>query len=125
MKLIGEALRNLGKRPFTEKYPDEKPKVPLDLRGKVIHIKDRCIYCGICAKYCPSGAITVDRKNKEWKIDYGKCLFCQQCEEACRDIVKKNAIKLSSMYEMINRDKSEMVHKDKADTTPPGQPLPR
>ena len=85
-RLLGEAMKNLFRKPFTEKYPVERPKLPFDYRGKVVHIQKKCIYCGICAKYCPSGAITVDVKKKVWRIDYGRCLFCQQCEEACRDI---------------------------------------
>ena len=121
MKLLGEALRNIGKKPFTGKYPAVKPKVPFNLRGKVIHIPERCIYCGICAKYCPSGAITVDVKNKVWRIDYGRCLFCQQCEEACREIVKKDAIKLSSIYELADAGKRTLVHEDRGKSVAPGQ----
>ena len=121
MKLLGEALRNLGRKPFTQKYPYEKPEVPFRYRGKVVHIQDRCIYCGLCAKYCPSGAITVDVKKKTWHIDYGKCLFCQQCEEVCREMVNKNAIKLSSVYELASRDRKEMTYEDKGKIIQPGQ----
>ena len=121
MKLLGEALRNLARKPFTEKYPQEKPQVPYNFRGKVVHIPDKCIYCGLCAKYCPSNAITVDVKNKTWSIDYGKCLFCQQCEEVCRDMIKKNAIKLSSVYELANSDRKEMRYQDSAKPIRPGQ----
>jgi formate hydrogenlyase subunit 6/NADH:ubiquinone oxidoreductase subunit I len=121
MRLLGEALRSLGRKPFTRKYPLEKPKVPFNLRGKVIHIPERCIYCGICEKYCPSHAITVNRNDRLWKIDYGRCCFCQQCEESCRDIVRKNAIKLSSIYEIAEKDKKNMLYEDKGKIIVPGQ----
>jgi hydrogenase-4 component H/formate hydrogenlyase subunit 6 len=123
MSLLGEALRSLARKPFTGKYPKEKPKVPFDLRGKVVHIPDRCIYCGMCARNCPSNAITVDVKNKVWRIDYGRCLFCGQCEETCREVPKKNAIKLSSVYEIAERDRKSMIHESRGKVTPPGQRL--
>jgi len=113
MKLLGEALRNLARKPATQKYPKVKPKVPFNLRGKVIHIQDRCIYCGACARTCPSHAITVNPVNKVWRIDYGQCLFCQQCEETCHEIPKKDAIKLSSIYELAGTDRKEMVHESR------------
>jgi len=122
MRLIGEALKNLGRKPDTRKYPAEKPRVPFNLRGKVVHLPDRCIYCGICQKYCPSNAITVDVNNRVWRIDYGRCAFCQQCEEVCRDIVKKDAIKLSSIYELAEKDKKRMIYEDKGKIIVPGQP---
>jgi len=121
MKLLGEAVRSLAKKPFTQKYPYEKPKVPFNLRGKVVHIPDRCIYCGICEKYCPSNAIKVDMKNRVWRIDHGRCLFCQQCEEVCKEMVKKDAIKLSSVYEIAEKDRKTMVYEDKGKVVAPGQ----
>jgi len=121
MGLLGEALKNIARKPFTQKYPAEKPKVPFNLRGKVVHLPERCIYCGICAKYCPSSAITVDVQKKTWRIDHGRCLFCQQCEEVCRDIVKKDAIKLSSIYELAESDKKSMIYEDKITAAGPGQ----
>jgi len=122
MRLTGSALKSLFQKPFTRKYPAVKPKVPFNYRGKAIHIPDRCIYCGLCEKYCPSHAITVDKDNRTWRIDYGKCLFCQQCEEVCRDVIKKNAIKLSSIYEIAETKKSNMIYQDKGKIIVPSQP---
>jgi formate hydrogenlyase subunit 6/NADH:ubiquinone oxidoreductase subunit I len=121
MGLLGEALKNIARKPDTRRYPAEKPEVPFNLRGKVVHLPDRCIYCGLCQKYCPSHAITVDIPNRIWRIDYGRCLFCQQCEEVCRDMIKKNAIKLSSVYELAEKDKKRLVYEDKGKIIVPGQ----
>jgi len=44
---------------------------------------ETCIYCGICAKQCPCNAITVDRKEKTWKVDAEICIGCGVCVEKC------------------------------------------
>ena len=39
-----------------------------------------CDRCGACAKACRTGAIEV---TDTWKIDVGKCMFCDDCVDAC------------------------------------------
>ena len=43
MKLIGEAIKNLVRKPFTVKYPKERPKIPEGLRGKLKHFEEKCL----------------------------------------------------------------------------------
>ncbi len=40
-----------------------------------------CIGCGICAKICPTGAVTVE--NFHATIDPAKCVGCGACEQKC------------------------------------------
>ena len=40
-----------------------------------------CIGCGICAKQCEAGAVTVE--NNIAHIDYEKCTGCGKCAEKC------------------------------------------
>ena len=51
--------------------------------GKPIGAGESCVFCGICAKKCPEGAITVDRPNKSWTIDSEKCVGCGVCISSC------------------------------------------
>jgi len=105
MRILPEAILNLFRHRFTRKYPKEKPFIPEEFRGMISHSREKCIYCGLCAKYCPSNAITVDVKNKTWHVDYGRCIFCGQCEEICRDVVKKDAIMLTKKYKLADMNK--------------------
>lgn len=109
MRFTAEALKNMFKRPFTRKYPKVKPVLPERFRGRVIHDSKKCIYCGLCAKHCPSGAIEVDVKKGEWKYDMGRCLFCGQCEEVCRDMVRANAIRMAMDFEHADRKRKNLI----------------
>lgn len=77
-----------------EKEPEEKTKVegkistqkpdPNLAYGKIANDIEKCILCGLCAKKCPLGLITVDRKDaKTWSIDRDSCLQCGCCVDAC------------------------------------------
>ncbi|MCB6993292.1 4Fe-4S binding protein [bacterium 210820-DFI.6.37] len=44
---------------------------------------DECVYCGLCAKNCPCDALTVDRKEKIWKVDQDACASCGACIDKC------------------------------------------
>lgn len=50
--------------------------------GKLV-CGDSCVYCGLCAKNCPEGALTVDRKEKKWVLDEEKCVKCGLCIGKC------------------------------------------
>ena len=56
--------------------------------GKPAQDPDKCVYCTICARKCPGEALTVDRKEKTWKLDEDKCVACGTCADVC----PKNAI---------------------------------
>ena len=56
--------------------------------GKPVNDPSKCVYCTLCAKKCPAGALTVDRAAKTWTLDEDKCVGCGTCAESC----PKNAI---------------------------------
>lgn len=48
-----------------------------------------CIRCGMCAKVCPSDAITWDDKEKDPIIIKKECIVCGMCSKACpKKIIK-------------------------------------
>ena len=46
-------------------------------------IPEKCPGCGLCAKYCPSDAISGEKK-KPYLIDCEKCIRCGLCMSVCR-----------------------------------------
>lgn len=42
-----------------------------------------CIYCGKCAKVCPTAAIGVDPGKKKLTYEQDKCVKCGKCVKAC------------------------------------------
>ncbi|MBQ3211339.1 MAG: 4Fe-4S binding protein [Oscillospiraceae bacterium] len=51
--------------------------------GKPVCDKTKCVYCTLCAKKCPQGAIEVDRAEKTWSCDYEACVACGVCATVC------------------------------------------
>ena len=64
---------------------EEKPAAPVEPRddGRPVQDPSKCVYCTICAKKCPAGALTVDRANKTWTLDEDLCIGCGNCYEVC------------------------------------------
>jgi len=46
-------------------------------------IPEKCPGCGLCAKYCPTEAISGEKK-KPYVIDQEKCIRCGLCMNVCR-----------------------------------------
>lgn len=65
------------------KLTNVKPNPELTY-GKIANDIDTCILCGLCAKKCPLGLITIDRKDtKTWSIERDNCLQCGECIDGC------------------------------------------
>ena len=53
-------------------------------------VKDNCFGCGLCARKCPVGAITVSdytapgKKRPAFEIDSNKCVKCGVCMDSCK-----------------------------------------
>jgi len=77
-------LKNLiTKPPAASRYSLAKKEFKRNTRGKIELNIDSCVFCGICQKKCPTGAISVNRADKKWEIERLKCITCGYCVEAC------------------------------------------
>jgi ferredoxin len=46
-------------------------------------VAEKCPGCGLCAKVCPTGAVT-GAKGKVHSLDRSKCIKCRACFEVCK-----------------------------------------
>ena len=44
---------------------------------------DRCVHCGACTAFCPTGALYFDRESMKVLFDPEKCNGCELCVLAC------------------------------------------
>ena len=69
--------------PKTEAAPAASALIKPRDDGKPVQDPSKCIYCTLCAKKCPAGALTVDRQNKTWTLDEDSCVACGTCAGVC------------------------------------------
>ena len=75
-------------------------------KGRLI-CNNTCVYCGICAKKCPEGAITVDRATKTWEVDESKCTKCGTCVASC----PKKALEFAAnVLRVVDNDPTLCIH---------------
>ncbi len=81
--MVKTVLKSLFSKPSTVRYPFEKKPVFKNTRGSISIAIDKCIFCGICQRKCPTKAIEVNRQDKRWEIERLRCIACAACVEAC------------------------------------------
>ena len=63
MKLLPTVLANLFSRPATRDYPEYVREPFAHTRGELVNDISRCIFCGTCARKCPSQCLTVAKDS--------------------------------------------------------------
>lgn len=74
-KLFLDSVLNLGRL-----------KVAETATGKLfnnIKIDDSCIFCGMCVRFCGSGALTINEDKTIITFNASKCNSCMLCQKAC------------------------------------------
>lgn len=92
--MIPNVLKNLTHRARTRLYPAEVRQLPPRVRGHIEFNMEKCIFCTLCEKRCPAGAIKVDRKGKTLTFEPLRCIVCEACIEGCA----KDAIELFEQW---------------------------
>jgi formate hydrogenlyase subunit 6/NADH:ubiquinone oxidoreductase subunit I len=80
--------------PYTEQYPLKKKETFERTRGKIDNNISECIFCSLCEKRCPTGAIKVDKANSKWSIQRLQCIQCSYCTEVC----PKKCLSMNNQY---------------------------
>jgi len=105
-----KALRNLGEKPVTIRFPKETKPTAERYRGFHTNDWDKCIGCGTCAEICDNDAIRMieipdiipetGKSNLRPAIDYGRCCWCALCVDVCTT----NSLKMTREYIHIDED---------------------
>ena len=107
-------LKNLFTNPATKMYPIRPQVLYKNTRGKIAIEIDKCIFCGICSKKCPTSAIEVTRDSKSWQIDRLRCIACNACVDAC----PKKCLVMENEYSKPTTGKNVDLFKGQEVTAP-------
>ncbi|MBQ8956119.1 MAG: 4Fe-4S dicluster domain-containing protein [Lachnospiraceae bacterium] len=110
-------LKNLFRKPATEKYPDGPATYKDTTRGHIENNMDTCVLCSVCQMRCPTGAITVDRKAQTWSIRPFSCIQCRRCVDNCpkkslsmaKEYTKPDVVKSQMDFELSDRQKAVLA----------------
>lgn len=122
-------------KPITLQYPHEALQMTPRYRGHIELLKDpesgthSCISCGMCARGCPSGCITVKSKKvpgvkgkvlTDYILNFTTCSLCGQCVENC----KPGAIDFSNEYNLASTNRDDFIFDLLKRLHPEGVPEP-
>jgi hydrogenase-4 component H len=108
---LKEALVSLFSPAYTTPFPVQPHEPFPKFRGKPVVDDNNCVGCETCANVCPPAAITThDDREKGIRVirrDYGKCIFCGQCEEHC--ITGKGVQLSDKIFDIAGFDRDNFI----------------
>ena len=81
---MGEVMDVTAKPAVTEAQAPARPK--RGPRGQVVIFGTWCKGCGLCAEFCPTGVLGLDRDSRPMVIAPEKCTACHWCDTHCPDL---------------------------------------
>jgi ferredoxin len=60
-------------------------------RGTLEFDLDTCVFCGLCARRCPTVALTCSREDRFFAIEQLRCIACGVCIDLCN----KDSLRMS------------------------------
>jgi NADH-quinone oxidoreductase subunit I len=117
---IGHAVKTLAGGEITQRFPEQRPKLPANYRG--VHRLNRdedgrvkCVACYMCSTACPAHCIDIVAAPSPWPdrekypemfvIDELRCIYCGMCEQAC----PVDAIELTTLADLTGMSREEMM----------------
>jgi len=88
------AFRYLFGKTACKMYPKRPATFFEATRGQISFDPSTCILCSLCAKNCPTEALTVNREENYWRINRLRCILCGECVQRC----PKNSITMENAY---------------------------
>jgi len=110
---LGVTLKNLWRKPVTERYPHAEPELSPKFRSaiKLLRFDETnthdCIACMQCVRICPSFCITVEgtrhegvkgKRAEAFLVDYALCSVCGLCIDVC----PTDTLGYSKVYDMVS-----------------------
>ena len=109
------ALKQLGKKPHTIRFPYEKKDASDNYRGLHYNEIDDCIGCGNCSTICPNAAIDMIEllevegekgdSGLRPRIDNGRCCWCALCVDVC----PTGSLNLTKDYIYVTEDPNSFL----------------
>lgn len=140
---VSSGVKHLFVKRMTLRYPEQKLDLPGDgfkydpkagvgiagNKGRHILYLDKCTGCQLCAIACDGVAIAIEMVEKDsikypqnkkslWpQIDFGRCVFCALCVDAC----PFDALYMTNEYELSNYDRKSLLFTPEQLAVPPPQ----
>lgn len=98
-KFVTEIKKRLSSEYKKIKLPGNTPYKELKIASMQPQVSDNCEKCGLCARKCPAGAISIENPQQ---LDSDKCISCMRCVSICPYKARKcDEEKLEKMIERL------------------------